>query len=381
MMRCIYPIALAAVAAILFSGCHRQPTLSPLPGTTHPQYSISDIGAGMPSSINNKGQIVGVFAAGVFPNSKGFPYFHGCLWDKGKRTEMKTLGGWYSSADRINDNGQIIGTATVQGHSIKRQDIEHGCLWQDGKLTDLENEPRFRGTGILHLTKSGGVYAVSPRLSPKKQVHLWFYPNGFAPGIRQDKGIIGGPEVMPVAINDSGMVVGNWNTGKKRNKMSIHHAFLWRIGQKKGTDLGTLGGLRSEATALNNAGQIVGNSDLRDDPASPRARTHSFVWEQGKMYDLGALAGGSFSDPYAINDKGQIVGFSEAGRSAVEFHPVLWENGKIKDLSLLIPTGTQWTSLSGVASINDRGQIVGDGSIEGEHWAHGYLLTPLASTP
>ena len=34
---------------------------------------LADLGAGIPSAINNHGQAIGHFRAGVFPNNKGFP--------------------------------------------------------------------------------------------------------------------------------------------------------------------------------------------------------------------------------------------------------------------------------------------------------------------
>ena len=372
-------IAAAALVAFFACGCHRNTTLGPLPGTAHPAYTITDIGVGIPTGVNSKGQVVGEFAAGVFPNTKGFPYFHGFLWNNGKRTEMPTFGGWYSKASIVTDSGQVIGTASVRKHAAGNLPVNHICLWQNGQLTDLEADPRFRGITLLHLTKSGGVYAVSPPQGPKKQLHLWFYSSGFGPGIRQDKGIIGGSEVTPTAINDSGVVAGDWDTGKKyavNNKMSVKQAFVWHIGQRKWTDLGTLGGAGSEATAISNTGQVAGLSDPSSDGTEPRLRPHAFFWDKGRMHDLGALRNGGFSYPNSINDEGQIVGFSEAG-SAGDLHPVIWEQGQIKDLIRLIPAGMQWDSMSGAASINNYGQIVGSGSIEGSHWAHGYLLTPI----
>jgi probable HAF family extracellular repeat protein len=380
MRRIHLALSLSFLATLSLTGCH-QTQMQPLPGTAHPAYTITDLGVGMPLAINNQGQVVGHFPAGVFPNSKGFPYFHGCLWDKGKRIEMPTLGGWYSKADRITDSGQIIGSAAVPGHDIHSLPLNHGCLWNGVKLTDLEADVRFRGTSAVHLTKTGTVYAVSPPQGPKKQLHLWLYPSGFGPGVRRDAGVIGGDKLKPTAINDAGTVVGTWETGLLRNKMMLHHAFVWHKGDAHWIDIGTFGGSQSEPAGVNDAGQVAGTADLPDDPTGHQFQAHAFLWERGHLTDLGTLPGGSFSHPYAINNKGQVVGFSDVNGRSLEDRPVLWEHGRIEDLTKLIPSGTQWVGLDGAAGINDQGQIVGDGIVtndepKGTYRSHAYLLTP-----
>ncbi len=82
-------------------------------------------------------------------------------------------------------------------------------------------------------------------------------------------------------------------------------------------DLGVLGGGNfSQAWALNDRGQVVGRSKLalKDDDGDQVE--HAFLWENGRIRDLGSLAGedGS-SDADAINDRGQIVGSSEVSRT------------------------------------------------------------------
>jgi probable HAF family extracellular repeat protein len=362
-------------------GCHPSQTqVAPLPGSAHPAYTIADLGVGTPSGMNNRGQVIGHFPAGVFPNSKGFPYFHGCLWDKGRRIEMPTLGGWYSQADSISSHTLILGTATVAGLGSPSHPVTHQCLWDGHRLTDLEADPRFRGTRAIHITQFGGVYAVSPPQGAKKQFHLWLFPAGFSPGSHLDQGIIGGRILKPMFINDSGMVTGTWNTGEKRNGAQFRQAFVWHRGAKNWTSLGTFGGLDSQPSGLNNSGQIIGDAALVDDMTAHTWRAHAFFWKKGKMQDLGALPGSRYSTASAFNGKGQIIGVSEAGRNKTGIIPVIWEKGQIKELRQLIPAGTNWISLGEAADINEKGQIVGSGAVENDRQKdtfpnHAFLLT------
>jgi probable HAF family extracellular repeat protein len=75
-------------------------------------------------------------------------------------------------------------------------------------------------------------------------------------------------------------------------------------------DLGTLGGSSSSAAALNNRGQVVGWS------TTASGETHAFVWDNGVMIDLSPEKASSFASD--INDRGEIVGSSGL------FTPALW---------------------------------------------------------
>ena len=92
--------------------------------TGTPRFTLTDLGAFVPSDINNKGQIVG------FSVSNGFR--HAVLYDDGRLYDLGTLGGFYSEAYSLNNRRQVVGFSwTTRGCFC------HAFLWEDGAMTDL----------------------------------------------------------------------------------------------------------------------------------------------------------------------------------------------------------------------------------------------------
>ena len=173
---------------------------------------------------------------------------------------------------------------------------------------------------------------------------------------KRSKLTLGRPGSRIVAMNERGQVVGGAAV-KAKGGGTVSHAFLWQKG--KMTDLGTLGGPSSVAYAITERGQVVGWADTTSMAKNYRGdwepAHHAFLWQKGNMTDLGTL-GGSESKPVAINERGQVVGWADT-RATGAYGPIsrafLWENGEMRDL------GTLGGEESYAAAINDRGQVVG----------------------
>jgi probable HAF family extracellular repeat protein len=134
------------------------------------------------------------------------------------------------------------------------------------------------------------------------------------------------------------------------------HAFLWQDGKMR--DLGTLGGPDSIAFFVNENGQVAGASDVdfESNPVTGGPTVHPFLWDQGQMLDLtesrGAKFGGTYGTVSAMNNQGQVTGTMNL-TGDLTWHSFLWSRGSMTDL------GTLGGTVTSALWMNEAGHIVG----------------------
>jgi len=301
-------------------------------------YGITDLGtlsgqsSSVATSINNNGQVVGIsynssdgYFADSVPLTANPPRFietgngaQSFLYSNGQMTQTSPTGGLAMS---INDSGQSVGgqysSINNLGQYVGGQEAGIGT-----------NNPST--TSVL---VSGGTTTILP------------------------------PLFIPYSINNSGqddgyLIVNQHGGGD-------FHPAIYQNGQV--TDLfSTVASGQyydSRAIAINQNGDMI----ITVQPTLPQGQpVQSYLYSPttGQLINITALPGGSGLLSAALNNKDQVVG-----------NGFLYSNGTIQTLLSLIPAGSGWSNLNSTG-INDAGQIVGQGTYDGQQVA--FLMTPEA---
>jgi uncharacterized membrane protein len=366
------------------------------------QYTVTDLGPVTPTAINIWAQVVGSY------NGQAF------VWSKSQGLQSLGImpGGTFSMADGINDLGVITGAADGSGTVISLipsfpnqtcSDLIQPFVWTPrrgmqglGTVAGPDYAPwdstsdwctlSFYGTSINDRSEVVGY--TGPWSDLYQWAFLWTNSGGmttfgstFTPTFANGVGFTG--EIVGQSVGEIG------------------NATYWKNGVETTlVDLGAGAGLdyTSSANGISDDGQIVGwsttmpfypNCDL-DITECP---IHAVLWtSSGEIRDLGTLPGDTLSTASKINFFGQVIGSSGntvgsqelGGTGGAGFdgsvpitvigHPFIWSaRGGMRDLNSLIAGSSGWV-LNSVSDINLWGQVVGQGTFNGE--SHGFLLTP-----
>jgi probable HAF family extracellular repeat protein len=266
--------------------------------------------------INDAGRVAGVMnrSCSYTAITDGLAFFA----DPGSQTmtSLGSLGGdawvvqhtstsplYITYPQAMNVSGQIV------GYSYLASGAQHAFLWSAGVMTDLGTLGNYNtNSHALAISDDGTIYGTSGAADGKNHVFLW------QNGTMQD--LFALPSNAGVErIDPAGVVLYSTVTYQNGYVTAVRYS-VWQAGTA--LDIGTLGGstssvagdsglagsalvLPSPVVAMNGKGQVVGYSETAS------GELHPFLWQGGKMWDIGGIPGAATG----ISENGNIIGYND----------------------------------------------------------------------
>lgn len=228
--------------------------------------TLTDLGLGQARGINAADQVVGAYGdVAALWNSNGVNF----LPAFGTDTSTFAFG--------INNAGQIVGVSSTSANN--QTTSVHAVLWEGNTVTDLGHLPGDLGAFALAINSNSDIVGYSIGLTFGRTPVIWH--NGIIAKIPSAGGDAN-------AINDLGDVAGD---------------LFYFSG-------GTTVGLPGNGYGVNQFGVVAGTSY----PSSGTLPS-AFLWQNGTSTPLAVLPGfhrNPTSAAFALNNNGQVVGYSDA---------------------------------------------------------------------
>jgi probable HAF family extracellular repeat protein len=249
-------------------------------------------------------------------------------------TTIEVPGARLTTANGINDRGQIVGDFTVGASAA------HGFLRSNGVFTtiDVPGADTTRAQGINNLGQIVGTYTVGPRRL------AFLLDRGRFIGLTPS----GATEGWTYGINDYGQVVGGYTMA------SGSHNFLWTHGRFVDLDVPGAQPLSSSLRlGINRAGQVVG---AFQDAADPGVLRGFRLEPDGKLTTL-QRGDNRLTVFNAINDRGEIAGASASLQPLLQ-NGFVFAFGQFSNFSVA-SSSSPLPAITRPYAINNRGQLVG----------------------
>jgi uncharacterized membrane protein len=311
---------------------------SAAPNVSAAAYAITDLGPLHPLSVNESGQMSGFVTRA---------YESPAAWLNGSLIELQpAVTGGYACA--INNTGTIAGWLASDGA------VTWNCA---GQATLLPAGPSAYAPEAVGLNDQGLIVGHSYQGYRGGLLHACCWNNG----VYTDLGVPSGNQSAAVAVNRSGTIVVNgW--------YSTIHAYLYRNGSFTPLLTDVPGLSECQARAINDAGAVLAWGRVANGPLS------ACLWQDGVTTWLPDVLGKAVSDPIALNNYGVVVGYGYNNADADSVQACVWDHGQVTYLDDLVGNPAGW-QFNYADDINDAGQIVGEGMLDGVY--HGFLLTPV----
>jgi probable HAF family extracellular repeat protein len=320
--------------------------------------------------INNAGMLVGT---SYDANGNGHAYY----LQGGTQTALATLGGSTSEANGISSDGRIAGSSALSSG------LTHACYWISGTPADADPANVYGPSCGLTINSAGVLAGYYTNSSSQPQ---GFTFNGL---VLAAVNYPSATQTTVNGINDQGLLVGSYTSSGGVFGFIENGATFQTVPNLSG---GTEGQANAVNLATDVAGWVTNSSD----------QEQAALWRNETLILLGDL-GGNYGEAMGLNNYGQVVGASNIAASSYTpaytangntssftaagslppmndslSHAFLWQNGTLYDLNAFLPGNSGWI-LQSAMGINDSGQIVGYGTLNGV--LTGFVLTPVASTP